>query len=540
MEFDYVAIADALGAILAHGLRAGGKRFKKGRVLSDADLGEIARAGIAQLAVARMGESDIGEDEAATRVAALCGGADVRTGAAFTGRVNLYARADGLVLIDGETIAAINQLDEAVTVATVPPYARVAKGQMLATIKIIPFAAPRAAVEAAERILDEAGAPVRVQAFAPHRAALISTALPDTKPSLLDKNRAALGDRLAAVGSQIVFERRIAHETEVLAAALDEAARSGADPILVFGASAITDRRDVIPAAIAAAGGAVVHFGMPVDPGNLLLLGRLAGRTVIGLPSCARSPKLNGFDFVLWRVLAGLPVGRAELAGMGVGGLLTEIPTRPQPRDERMIEAPRLPRIGAVVLAAGLSSRMGGNKLLTPVGGKPMVRHAVEAALASAAAPVVVVTGHAGGAVREALAPLAVTFVDNPDFSKGLSTSLKRGLSALPDDVDGAVIVLGDMPGVTGALIDTLIAAFDPSEDRAICVAARGGKRGNPVLWARRFFPEMLAIEGDVGARQLMVQYGEMVCEVEAADDAPLTDIDTPQALEAYVERSSL
>jgi molybdenum cofactor cytidylyltransferase len=540
MEFDYVAIADALGAILAHGLRAGGKRFKKGRVLSDADLGEIARAGIAQLAVARMGESDIGEDEAATRVAALCGGADVRTGAAFTGRVNLYARADGLVLIDGETIAAINQLDEAVTVATVPPYARVAKGQMLATIKIIPFAAPRAAVEAAERILDEAGAPVRVQAFAPHRAALISTALPDTKPSLLDKNRAALGDRLAAVGSQIVFERRIAHETEVLAAALDEAARSGADPILVFGASAITDRRDVIPAAIAAAGGAVVHFGMPVDPGNLLLLGRLAGKTVIGLPSCARSPKLNGFDFVLWRVLAGLPVGRAELAGMGVGGLLTEIPTRPQPRDERTIEAPRLPRIGAVVLAAGLSSRMGDNKLLTPVGGKPMVRHAVEAALASAAAPVVVVTGHAGGAVREALAPLAVTFVDNPDFSKGLSTSLKRGLSALPDDVDGAVIVLGDMPGVTGALIDTLIAAFDPSEDRAICVAARGGKRGNPVLWARRFFPEMLAIEGDVGARQLMVQYGEMVCEVEAADDAPLTDIDTPQALEAYVERSSL
>jgi len=540
MEFDHVAIANALGAVLAHGVRAGGKRFKKGRVLSEADLGEIAGAGIAEVAVARLDANDVGEDEAASRVAALCGDADVRIAAAFTGRVNLYARADGLCGVDAQTIAALNRLDEAITIATLPPFAPVSKGQMLATIKIIPFAAPRTAVEAAERLLRGAGAPVRVQAFVPHRAALISTALPDTKPSLLDKNRSALGDRLTAAGSQIVFERRVAHRTGDLAGALAEALKSGADPILIFGASAITDRRDVIPAAVEAAGGDVMHFGMPVDPGNLLLLGRLEGRTVIGLPSCARSPKLNGFDFVLWRVLAGLPLGRAELAGMGVGGLLTEIPTRPQPRDERTLEAPRQPRVGAVVLAAGLSSRMGGNKLLTAVDGKPMVRHAVEAALASAAAPVVVVTGHRGKAVREALADLAVTFVDNPDYSKGLSASLKRGLSALPEDIDGAAVVLGDMPGVTGALIDRLIAAFDPSEERAICVAARGGRRGNPVLWARRFFPDMLAIEGDVGARHLMGQYGEMVCEVEASDDAPLTDIDTPEALEAYLERPSL
>jgi molybdenum cofactor cytidylyltransferase len=541
MEFDHVAVADALGAILAHGVRAGEARFKKGRVLSRHDIGEIARAGIDTLVVARLGTDDIAEDEAADRVAARCGGDAMRAGAAFTGRVNLYACADGLALIAAETVDAVNRLDEAITLATVAPYARVAKGQMLATVKIIPFAAPRAAVEAAERILQEAGAPVRVQAFAPHRAALISTALPGTKPSLLDKNRSALEDRLKSLGSEIVFERRIAHDTDALTAALADAVKSGADPILMFGASAITDRRDVIPAAIESAGGAIVHFGMPVDPGNLLLLGRLEGRTVIGLPSCARSPKLNGFDFVLWRILAGLPPGRTELAGMGVGGLLTEIPSRPQPRDEQPLEAPHLPRIAAVVLAAGMSSRMGSNnKLLAEVGGKPMVRHPVEAALASAATAVVVVTGHNSAAVRTTLSRLDVTFADNPDFSKGLSTSLKCGLKMLPETIDGAVVLLGDMPGVSAALIDRLIAAFDPSEDRAICVATRGGKRGNPVLWARRFFPEILAIEGDVGARQLIGQYGEMVCEVEASDDAPLTDIDTPEALEAYRERPAL
>ena len=522
----------AQGAILAHGVRAGETRFKKGRVLSEGDIAQIARAGIAELAVARLEPSDVGEDEAATRIAARAAGEQVRAGAAFTGRVNLYAAVDGVAVVDAACVAALNGIDEAITVATVSPFARVVKGQMLATVKIIPFAAPRGAVEVAERLL---GAPLAgVKPFAARRAALISTVLPGTKPSLLDKNRTALEDRLHALGSTLVFERRVAHQTADLAAAIVEAAATGADPILVFGASAITDRRDVIPAAIVEAGGGVVHFGMPVDPGNLLLLGELNGRTVVGLPSCARSPKLNGFDFVLWRLLAGLPVGRSEIAAMGVGGLLSEIPSRPQPRDEQPVEAPRMARIAAVVLAAGLSSRMGSNKLLAPVRGKPMVRHAVETALASAASPVIVVTGNGGAEVRHALAPYSPLFVDNPDFSKGLSTSLKSGLSAVPNDCDGALILLGDMPDVSTGLLDKLIAAFDPSEDRAVCVATRHGRRGNPVLWARRFFPEILALEGDIGARHLIAQYGELVCEVEAADDGPLTDIDTPEALAAH------
>jgi molybdenum cofactor cytidylyltransferase len=406
---------------------------------------------------------------------------------------------------------------------------------MLATVKIIPFAVPRAAIEHAERLLAR-GPMVRVAPFAARRVALISTALPSTRDAILDKNRAALDARVEPLGSKIVRERRVAHEAGALAKALAEA--NDCDPVLVFGASAITDRRDAVPAAIEAAGGKVVHFGMPVDPGNLLLLGELGGATVIGLPGCARSPKLNGFDFVLWRVLAGLAVTGDDIAGMGAGGLLTEIPTRPQPRDERPAEVARAPKIGAVVLAAGLSSRMGANKLLMDVGGKPMIRHTVEAALASHAAPAIVVTGHAASDVKAALAGLDVAFADNPDFSKGLSTSLKAGLNALPEDCDGAVVLLGDMPGVDAALIDRLIAAFDPAEDRAICMATRHGRRGNPVLWARRFFPEMMAIAGDVGARNLTGTYGELVCEVEAADDGPLTDIDTPDALDAWRKRT--
>lgn len=534
MKFGEIPVAEAEGAVLAHSRRAGERLFRKGRVLSAEDIAALRAAGIERVVAARLEPCDVEENEAATRIAALIAGTGVRANAAFTGRVNLYAEANGLALIDAARVDALNAIHESITLATVVPFALTESRAMLATIKIIPFAAPREAVEQAERLLT---APlVSVARFAPKQAALISTYLPDTKPSLLDKNRNVIAARLKALGSDVAFESRVEHETQALTNAIAEAAKRNADPILVFGASAITDRSDVIPAAIARAGGEIVHFGMPVDPGNLLLTGHLGDANVIGLPGCARSPKLNGFDFVLRRLCAGLTVTSHEIASMGVGGLLTEIPSRPQPREESAGSA-HAPRIGAIVLAAGLSSRMGRNKLLADAGGKPLIRRTVEAALASGASPVIVVTGNEARRVEAALAGLPIQFVDNPDFSNGLSTSLKSGIRNISGNSDGALVMLGDMPLVDAGLIASLIASFDPAEGRAICVATHKGKRGNPVLWARRFFPEILALEGDVGAKHLIAANDELVCEVEAPDDAPLLDIDTPEDLAAYAAR---
>ena len=535
MQFGSCPVDQALGAILAHSLRAGDARLRKGRVLSAGDIAQLKSAGIAEVVAARLDADDVAEDEAATRLARAAAGTGVRIGAAFTGRANLYAQCHGLAIIDSARVSAMNGIDEALTIATLPPFARVEPGAMLATIKIIPFAAPRTAIEQAEAALGTSA--IAVAPFRPRRVALISTVLEGTKLSLLDKNRSAIDARLMPLGSQIALERRVPHDTAPLAEAILEAGREKLDPILVFGASAITDRRDVIPTAIVRAGGTVDHFGMPVDPGNLLLLGSLGAAHVVGLPSCARSPKPNGFDFVLWRLLAGLPIGREEIAAMGVGGLLAEIPTRPQPRDGRTDIAPRAPRIAAVILAAGLSSRMGANKLLAPLAGKPLLRHAVEAAAQSAAAPVIVITGRDAEPVTAALAGLDVRFVHNPDFASGLSSSLKCGIAAVPADCDGAIVLLGDMPGVTTLLIDRLIAAFSPEDERTICVAAHRGKRGNPVLWARRHFADILKLTGDVGARRLVADNEALVCEVEAGDDGPLADIDTAEALAAYRSR---
>jgi molybdenum cofactor cytidylyltransferase len=299
----------------------------------------------------------------------------------------------------------------------------------------------------------------------------------------------------------------------------------------VFGASAIADRRDVIPAAVETIGGRIEHFGMPVDPGNLMLVAEARGHTVLGAPGCARSPKENGFDWILARLLCGLPVTRHDITGMGVGGLLMEIVTRPQPRET---ETAAGRRVAAVVLAAGRSTRMGGpNKLLAEIGGRPLVRIAVEQALASSAKPVVVVTGHQRDQVEAALKGLKVTFVHNPDFADGLSTSLKAGIAALPADVDGAVVCLGDMPQVDARLIDRLIGAFDPERGALVVVPTIAGKRGNPVVWSRRFFADLAALDGDVGARHLIGSYPEAVVEVPVADKAALVDVDTPDALDA-------
>jgi molybdenum cofactor cytidylyltransferase len=359
---------------------------------------------------------------------------------------------------------------------------------------------------------------------------VVSTVLPGLAGKVVDKTLKVTEERLAPAGASIIAERRVPHAEAALAKAIDEVFKQGAELVIVFGASAIADRRDVIPAAVEVIGGRIEHFGMPVDPGNLLLVGEVRGRPVVGAPGCARSPKENGFDWVLMRLLAGLEVPREAITGMGVGGLLMEIVTRPQPREEPLAAGAR--EVAAIVLAAGRSTRMGGaNKLVAEIGGKPLVRIAAEEALASRAKPVIVVTGHERERVEAALAGLPVRLVHNPDFADGLATSVRTGIAAVPAPADGAVICLGDMPQVDAALIDRLIEGFDPEQGALGVVPTINGKRGNPVLWSRRFFADLMTIEGDIGARRLLGRYSEVVIEVPVAGKAAFIDVDTQEAL---------
>ena len=533
MTFGELPVGDAVGAVLAHTLRAGDRVLKKGRVLSAADVAALADSGRATVVCARLDAGELAEDAAATRIATALAGPGTRVVPTHTGRTNLHSEVDGLFLVDRAAIAAANAIDEAITLATVPAHQPVRAGEMVATVKIIPFGVAEAAVAAAT---ESAGGAASVRPWRGCRAGLVLTRFADTAPVILERAASAQRTRMARCGGALVGEVRVHHDAAAVAEAIRGFAGEGLDPILVLGASAIMDRRDVIPAALERAGGSIVRLGMPVDPGNLLLLGRLGAGTVIGVPGCARSLKPSGFDWVLERVCAGVEVAGGELAGMGVGGLLDEIAVRPSPREPAT--AAQAGRIAGVVLAAGRASRMGSNKLVAELDGEPIVRRTVRAVLGSRARPVIVVTGHEADAVRAALGGLDVSFVHNPDFADGMSTSLRAGVAAA-GAVDAALICLGDMPRLAPAHLDAVIDAYRAGSADDIVVPTSDRKRGNPVLWPRGYFAEIATLSGDVGARALLERHADHVRLVAIDDPAILVDVDTPAALAELRQRGT-
>ncbi|MCQ8782739.1 NTP transferase domain-containing protein [Mangrovibrevibacter kandeliae] len=529
MKFGPVPVRDAEGAILAHAQSAGGRRLKKGTRLAADDVEALAANGLADVVVARLEPSDLAEDEAAAAIGSCLGTTGIDVGPATTGRVNLFARLAGVFLPDKGVVDAVNSVDPGITLATLPAYASVESGRMLATVKIIPLAVPGEAVARAVRVLREAAA-IRLAPYRPRRVALIQTELPGVKASVLDKTRRVTEARLAATGSAIVRELRSPHAAGALADAIAEC--DDAEMILIFGASAVIDRHDVLPSGIELAGGLIEQFGMPVDPGNLLLLGRLGDRRVLGAPGCARSSKENGFDWILNRVLADIPVTNEDIRGMGVGGLLMEIASRPSPRETEGLQGEGAPVIDVVLLAAGRSSRMGGpNKLLARFDGETLLRRSARTARASRAGRVHVVLGHMREPLAAELAGLDVDLVDNPQFAEGLSTSLIAGLAAAAQ-ADGVLVMLADQPQLTHGDLDRLIDAFSPTGEGSIVIATDGGRRANPAILSRVYAAELRALTGDVGARALIAAHPEAVREVEVGRGASL-DVDTPEAMHA-------
>ncbi len=325
MRFGPVPVAQALGAVLAHSVPLPQDRLRKGKVLEAGDLHALTAAGLETVTVARLDPQDVAEDDAALTIArAMVQDSDLELRAVGTGRVNIHARGAGLFQVQAAQIHAVNAIDPAVTVATLPPLQRVAAGEMVATVKIIAYAVAGVAVDQAARAGRGALSHLSPQM---QTATLIQTYVdPDDDGA---KGHAVTKARLERLNVTLTQPLRVPHQITPLAAAL-QAAQT--DLLLILTGSATSDLHDTAPEALRAAGGQVAHFGMPVDPGNLLFLGNLNGRPVIGLPGCAKSPALNGADWVLERVICGVPVTAADIMSMGVGGLLKEIPTRPRPR----------------------------------------------------------------------------------------------------------------------------------------------------------------------------------------------------------------
>ncbi len=331
MKFGPVPLAEAGGAILAHSVKAGDRKLRKGMTLAAEHIAALEQAGLAEVTVARLEPGDCHEDEAATMLAAALAPdparANLRVTKAFTGRVNLLADGPGVAVLDPDALQRFNQVNPMITVATVPQYQQMGAGGMVATVKVISYAVPRGDVQRAGELAQRA---IRMERPKVKSAGLVVTDIPGGPPN--EKGIAAIRGRVEALGMTLSDVRVVPHRTDDLAATISDLR---GDVAMILTGSATSDESDVAPAAVRLAGGVVDRFGMPVDPGNLLFLGALGTRPVIGLPGCARSPALNGADWVLSRVACGIETTGADIAAMGVGGLLKEIPTRPQPRAAR-------------------------------------------------------------------------------------------------------------------------------------------------------------------------------------------------------------
>lgn len=534
MKFGDIKVSEALGAILAHSLKLPSGRLKKGMRLDEAHIEALRAYGIETVTAGVPDADDVLEDEAAARLATALCGEGLKAGDATTGRANLHSSRDGLFLVDQDCIDRINMLDERITVATLEPWAVVAPGQLTTTVKIIPYAVPANILQQAAQIAEIGAASLSVTSFTGKSTALVMTRLSEADNKLLTKGKNATGQRLSRFGSTIDHEVTVDHAAEPLTDVLRNLANQAPELILILGATAIVDRGDVVPTAVVEAGGTIEQFGMPVDPGNLLLLGRIGNSTVVGIPGCARSPKLNGFDWVLERLHAGLDITSTDIAKMGVGGLLKEIPSRPQPREAaRDIGRETDRNVYAIVLAAGQSRRMGKqNKLLARWQGKALISHVIDALEQTSLAGICVVTGHEAEGIHNELAGRDITLVDNPAFATGLSSSLKVGISALPNDADAALVCLADMPLLNPDILNTLVETWAQSTGNTICVPLFNGRYGNPVLWPRRYFGEIMELAGDAGARSIIGLHSDNVLTVPVASDAVLIDVDTPTALQ--------
>ena len=534
MRFLELPVAGTLQCYLAHSCRIGQRRVAKGTQIDAHLIEQLQTADIHTITVAQLDAADVHEDAAAQELALALSGTHVAASTARTGRVNLHADTEGLFLYSRDMLLALNAVDERITCATLDENRWVTKGRMLATIKIIPYAVPREQLEKVLGIVNNACQRLSVHAARPKTVALIQTRLPSLKESVLDKTFEVTRQRLQQRGSLLLLERRCEHTTQALGTTIEEVMQHAPDYLMIAGASAISDRADVIPQSIENAGGSVQRFGIPIDPGNLLLLAEIDGTSIIGAPGCARSPKDNGLDRVLDRLVCELPVHNEWLNSLSIGGLLDEDVTRPALRREvspvRTSDAQM--QIGALVLAAGHAQKGASKKqplsIKSPLDawqGTPIVKHVFRQLDQTAFERVVVVTGQNDSEIAalssqdtsQNTSQHARKLINNPDWEKGLGYSIAAGVKQLLD-CDAVMVFLGNTPPASRSTVEQLQQYYLAHPTTRMLVPTYEGKTGNPVLISNVFFDSLLALRGDSGARFIQRCYPDSV-QYLAVDD---------------------
>jgi molybdenum cofactor cytidylyltransferase len=330
-----VRLEEAEGKILAHAVIGsdGRKVLSKGHILKPEDIEVLISSGLESVVVAGLEPTDLSENEAARRVGTAIAGIGVRVVAPGVGRANLMAELTGPLRVNVPVLIRLNNIDEGITIATLHEHTLVQAGQLVALVKIIPFGIPAARVADVEAIAREAVSIISIRALQKCSVGLIVSGPDSARQRLLTDFTLPVRERIEKLGSTLDSIMFAPHTVATVAHAIRTQCEEGRKLILLAGVSAISDRDDVTPLALREAGGSVTQFGVPVDPGSLLMLGYLDDVPVVGAPGCVKSLKTNVIDWILPRLFAGERLTRADLVAMGHGGLLDDISERPMPRE---------------------------------------------------------------------------------------------------------------------------------------------------------------------------------------------------------------
>jgi molybdenum cofactor cytidylyltransferase len=323
MRLRVVPVEEAVGRILVHNVAdaTGRKAFSKGHVVHPDDLEKLVQLGLQEAYVAELEPGDVHEDEAAARLAAACAGDGITASRPTTGRVNFFAAQSGLVRVDTAGLGQINAID-GLTVATLPANSLVQPKRMVATIKVIPFAVPKAALRHAEAIGQAASGLVRVAVLRQIDVGLILTGSDNARNRVFATYEPPIRSRVEELGSHVLAVEYVPEDEQAIALSIEHLLAQGAQMVILAGETSIMDADDITPRGIRRAGGTIEHYGAPVEPGNLLLLAYRDQAPVIGAPGCVKSREANVVDLVLPRLLAGERLGKADVVALGVGGLL--------------------------------------------------------------------------------------------------------------------------------------------------------------------------------------------------------------------------
>ncbi len=506
---------------LAHSLTVNGVHYPKAARLDNTHIKKISSAKIPKLYVFQLSSEDISENDAADKIANIICGSNVTAHKAKHGRVDIFASCDGRFGAD-QAINELNQLNSSITIATLEANKLVKAGDRLATVKIIPYGVPAIEIQkytATSELLN-------VLPYEPKNACFIST---DQK--LTEKAFVTIQDRCADRAVSITQRLSCDHTVEDIQNQLKLIDYTQIDIVLILGKAATSDKRDVIPQAIEAAGGDIDRVGMPAEPGNLLVYATLHTPhfkcivPIIGLPGCIKSPLFNGFDRVLADISTGKAVSFSNIANIGIGGLTARAPKQATALSQDKTQ------IKAIILAAGKANRAGGIKLLANISGKTILAHTIDTYRNYNPT---IVTGHRSDDIAKIVEEANVPHVHNPDYAQGLSTSLKIGISTVLPNCDYLLIALADMPFVQQKTITTMSEAVKDHPDAGIIIPTCGGKRGNPILWHRRYFDALNTVTGDKGGRFVIHKNECDVLEVETHDPGILLDLDTPEMLAQF------